>query len=86
MSEIDKYKQYVKEAFSEKLKNINKGYVEAKKEGDEKLCYAWETTFINILSLYCPEIIGSNIELFINCNDMEIMQDMQQFDKAGKQG
>ena len=68
-------KEHIKKCFTEKLENINKGYIEAKKDGKDKLCYAWQTTFINILSLYWPEIT-EEYGYFIDTTGMEIVKDM----------
>ena len=73
--EMEEFKEHVKKCFTEKLEGLNDGYIEARKDGQDKLAYAWQTTFINILSLYWPSIT-EEYGHFINTTEMKIVKDM----------
>ena len=75
MSEIDEFKQHIKEVVTTVLVNTNKMYIEAKENGDKRVCEGLSNLFINQHALYSHGIFNNEMECRIDITGYEIFKD-----------
>jgi len=63
-----------KQRFIESFEGIGAAYLKAKKDGDESLCFTWQSVFINMQVLSYR--VGKDQEFPHGDDDMEIQKDM----------